>query len=100
MIEEEEIHLDPNQLDMFEILVIWDQEYDMVSILDVITRDKLNDYVESFKKRLFREGYEEILETKYYNQSYGFKVKKDKLESWQGFIYSVFPSVNDFENRN
>ena len=57
------------------MIVIYEQIYDIVNILDVIEDDKFNDYVETYKNNLLKEErYGDILEEKDDGDMYNIKV--------------------------
>lgn len=88
------------------MIVIYEQEYDIVSILDVIEDDKFEDYVEYYRQMLLNKpDYLEIIDEKDNNlgqdRYYNFKIKLDfnnYPEEWYGFYYVVFDDINNFQN--
>ena len=88
------------------MIVIYEQDYDLVSILDVVKDKDIFNYVEHYKERLLNEeGIVKIVDEKVdknYNNgySYFFKVQYDyegNPEEWVGFDTVRFDKFNNFK---
>ncbi len=84
------------------MIVIYEQHYDVVDIMDVIEDDKFDEYVESYRKKILsEERYGEILEEKDLNGDYNFKVVYTYLDNpveWIGFSYVKFDKINNYKD--
>lgn len=84
------------------MIVIYEQNYDLVDIIDVIEDDKFDEYLESYRtKILSEERYSEILEEKEQNGSYDFKIVYTYPNSpvdWIGFNYVKFDKINNYKD--
>jgi hypothetical protein len=59
-----------------KMIVIYEQNYDIVSIVDVIEDDKLNEYIEHYKNNLLQEErHQEIVEEKNEEEYGSYSVK-------------------------
>ena len=85
---------------MSRLLVIFEQDYDITTILDVIDSDKLDDYAEHYKKRLLSEPtILEIIETVKGEGYHSFKTKysyEGNPEEWNGYQFQEFNGLNNF----
>tara|TARA_R110001606_G_scaffold352604_1_gene503002 strand:- start:25 stop:291 length:267 start_codon:yes stop_codon:yes gene_type:complete len=83
------------------MIVIYEQIYDIINILDVIEDDKFNDYVETYKNNLLKEErYGDILEEKDDGDMYNIKVVytyPDNPVEWVGFDYVKFDKINNYK---
>jgi hypothetical protein len=84
------------------MIVIFEQEYDIISIIDIIDDYKFDEYVNYYKKQLLlKENVLEICDEKNYDFSYSFKIKYNYKMFPTGYItfdYIKFESLNNFEN--
>jgi predicted phage gp36 major capsid-like protein len=87
------------------MIVIWEQDYDMVGIIDIIEDNNFNEYISYYRNRLLKNPmYLEVLEE--IEDSYGaysFRVKYDLPNNpteLMGFNYSKFESLNNFKNKD
>jgi hypothetical protein len=87
------------------MIVIYEQNYDLVSIMDVIEDDKLNEFIEHYKNVLLQaERHQEIVEEKNEEEygSYSVKVMysyENNPTEWLGFYYVKFDRMNNYENK-
>ena len=90
-------------------LVIYEQHYDIVSILDIITEDNLYDFKKHFCDQVLkRENVLLIADTKDYNGSFSVKTKykykhpdgseRHEFEWTDGFDYVEFTQFNNYKN--
>ena len=80
------------------MIVIFEQDYDVVSIMDVINDDKFDEYVNYYRHQLlFKNNIIEICEEQDTNSSYNYKVKYEYTTEWYSFNYVKFESLNNFE---
>ena len=87
------------------MIVIYEQNYDLVSVMDVIEDDKLDEYIEHYKNKLLQvEGHQEIVEEKNQEEygSYNARVMysyENNPTEWVGFYYVKFDRMNNYENK-
>lgn len=85
------------------MIVIFEQDYDITNIFDVIDDDKFDDYVDHYREKILSEDrYEEILDEKKDSYGYVYKVKysyPDNPVEWVGFDYVKFDGINNFINK-
>ncbi len=85
---------------MSNLIVIFEQDYDITTIMDVINSDKLDDYAEHYKKKLLAEptiiSVTEVIKEKNYHS---FKTKynyEGNPEEWNGYTFQEFDGLNNF----
>ena len=90
------------------MIVIYEQDYDLVSIHDIIEEKEIFNYVEHYKKRLLSEKHvikitDEKVDKNYNGGfSYYFKLQYDyegNPEEWTGFDTVRFDKTNNFKNK-
>jgi hypothetical protein len=89
------------------MIVIYEQIYDIVSMLDIIEDDKLDDYIAHHGRQLLDKPHviDILMERQGYNGdkssygSYSYQLKYDyegEPVEWEGFDYVKFESINNF----
>ena len=83
------------------MIVIYEQWYDVVSMLDIIDDDKFDEYVEHYRKQLLDKPHVvSILKEKDIHNSYSYQLKynyEGGPVEWEGFYYAKFDKTNNFK---
>ena len=84
------------------MIIIYEQDYDITNILDIIEDDKFSEYVEYFKNELLKQDtiISIVEEKETPDNTYNIKVKYDYRglpEDWRSFNYVKFDKMNNFK---
>ena len=88
------------------MIIIYEQNYDLVDIIDVIEDDKFDEYVKHYKNKLLQEErYQEIVEERNQEEygSYNIRVMysyENNPTEWIGFNYVRFDKVNNYKDES
>ena len=91
--------------------VIYEQDYDVVSIIDIIEDSEFDNFINYYKEKILRENekstsqvkIKEIIDVKIKDDSVNFKIEyvNNIATEWYSFYYETFDETNKFiKNKN
>ena len=84
------------------MIVIYEQDYDVVSILDIIEDEEFDSYMIYYKNKILNnKNHKSIEEIKIENDSVNYKVIYNYAGNpieWLGYQYTKFEKINNYKN--